>query len=169
MCGKAGAGKSTLALSLARQHDATLLCEDVWLARLYPEELRDFNDYLVYAKRIQKVVAPLVIDLLSRQSVVLDFPANTVQGRLWYRSLFEQAKVAHTLHHLPASNSLCLSRIAQRNLARPEGSHQLDEATFMTITALFVRPYESEGFHVVQHDRLQVHNAPSTDPPPRQP
>jgi len=36
MCGKAGAGKSTLAQALAIEHNAILICEDVWMARLFP-------------------------------------------------------------------------------------------------------------------------------------
>lgn len=36
-CGKAGAGKSTLARELATTRRAILLCEDVWLARLFAD------------------------------------------------------------------------------------------------------------------------------------
>lgn len=151
MCGKAGAGKSTLASSLATRHHAALLCEDIWLARLFPDELSDFNAYLKYARRLKQVVAPLVIDLLSRQSVVLDFPANTIESRRWFRSIFEQAKCSHTLHHVSADNALCLRRIARRNIERPEGSHELDEPTFLHITSFFEPPAADEGFHVQLH------------------
>lgn len=153
MCGKAGAGKSTLSKDLARQHDALLVCEDIWLARLYPEELHDFNDYIKYSRRIKEVVAPMVVDMLARHSVVLDFPANTAQSRKWFKPIFRQANAAHTLHYLPASNSLCLNRIAKRNLDRPEGSHELDEATFMQITAMFEPPSSTEGFNVLIHEQ----------------
>jgi len=148
MCGKAGAGKSTLAASLAQQHDAVLLREDIWLARLFPDELATFADYIKYSKRIKLVVAPLVVELLARQSVVLDFPANTRESRNWFRSIFEQANCAHTLHHLDASNQLCLQRIAKRNAERPEGSHELDEATFNLVTSYFQPPLPDEGFNV---------------------
>lgn len=151
MCGKAGAGKSTLAHALAHRHQAVLLSEDVWLARLYPDELSSFDDYIRCARRIKQVVAPLVVDLLSRQSVVLDFPANTVESRRWFRALFEQAACAHTLHHVHASHALCLARIAQRNVERPEGSHEIDEATFMHITSFFEAPTPGEGLHVQLH------------------
>jgi predicted kinase len=36
MCGKAGAGKSTLSKALALQHDAALICEDIWLGQALP-------------------------------------------------------------------------------------------------------------------------------------
>lgn len=153
MCGKAGAGKSTLSKALAMQHDAVLVCEDIWLARLFPDEIRDFNDYLRYSRRIKDVVAPLVVDMLGRQSVVLDFPANTVQSRQWFKSICQQAGSAHVLHHLSASNALCLSRIAKRNAERPEGSCELDEATFMHITSFFEAPSPAEGFNVLLHEQ----------------
>lgn len=153
MCGKAGAGKSTLSKALARQHDALLVCEDVWLARLYPEELHDFNDYIEYPRRIKEVVAPMVIDMLARHSVVLDFPANTVQSRHWFQSIFQHANAAHTLDYMDASNSVCLSRIAKRNVDRPEGSHVLDEGTFMRITAMFEPPSSTEGFNILLHEQ----------------
>ena len=49
-CGKAGAGKSTIARELAAAEGAILLCEDVWLARLHGQEMKTFdelfNEYL---------------------------------------------------------------------------------------------------------------------------
>lgn len=153
MCGKAGAGKSTLSRTLARQHDAVLISEDIWLARLFPDEMRDFDDYIRYSRRIKHIVEPLVVDLLAHRSVVLDFPANTVRSRQWFRSIIQQAQSSHTLHYLSASNAICLSRIAHRNTERPAGSHELDEATFLRITSLFEAPSPAEGFNVQLHDQ----------------
>lgn len=153
MCGKAGAGKSTLSKALSKQHNAVLISEDIWLSRLFPHEISDFNEYIKYSRRIKEVVAPLVIDMLAQQSVVLDFPANTVQSRLWFKSIIQQAKSEHTLHYVSASNALCLSRIALRNVERPEGSHEIDEATFMHITSFFELPSSDEGFNVEVHEQ----------------
>ncbi|MCZ4314332.1 ATP-binding protein [Comamonadaceae bacterium G21597-S1] len=153
MCGKAGAGKSTLSRTLAKQHDAVLISEDIWLARLFPDEMRDFDDYIRYSRRIKQVVEPLVVDMLAHRSVVLDFPANTARSRQWFGSLIQHAQSAHTLHYLRASNAICLRRIAQRNSERPEGSHELDEATFLQITSLFEAPSPAEGFDVQLHEQ----------------
>ena len=153
MCGKAGSGKSTMSKALARQLNAALISEDIWIARLYPEEIRDFNEYIMYSRRVKEVVAPLVIDLLARQTVVLDFPANTIQSRQWFKSIIQQAGSEHRLHYLHASNALCLSRIAVRNVERPEGSHEIDEATFMHITSFFEPPSSDEGFNVQVHEQ----------------
>jgi predicted kinase len=151
LCGKAGAGKSALAQGLAASTGALLISEDVWLSRLYGEQIVSFEDYLRCAQRLRTVVVPLVTDVLRQRSVVLDFPANTVASRGWLRSLIDAARVPHTLHWLEASDALCLQRIARRNVERPEGSHELSEAMFHHITSFFQPPGEDEGFRVQRH------------------
>jgi predicted kinase len=152
LCGKAGAGKSTLASALAQQHFAILICEDVWLARLFGERMKTFEDYKVFAQRVKTVLGPLVVDLLAaKQSVVLDFPANTKASRVWFRSLFEAAGATHALHYLDVPDQTCLLRIEKRNVERPEGSHHLTEEDFARISSYFEAPEPSEGFQLVAH------------------
>ena len=92
LCGKAGAGKSTLATALAADHGAILISEDIWLARLFGDRMKTFDDYRSYSERARSVVGPLVIDLLrAGQHVVMDYPANTQAWRSWLRSLYESA------------------------------------------------------------------------------
>ncbi len=147
LCGHAGAGKSTLATALAAQHGATLICEDLWLSRLFGDQIHSFDDYLRCARRLRTVVGPLVIDLLaSGRNVVLDFPANTRASRAWYRSLFEQAAAAHVLHYVDTSDERCLRQIAQRNANLSEGSRHVTEAEFRHIRSLFEAPEAAEGF-----------------------
>jgi hypothetical protein len=77
LCGKMAAGKSTLSKKLAAGFDAVLICEDLWLSRLYGNEIHTFDDYLKYSARLKEVLSPLVLDLLRLgNSVVLDFPGN---------------------------------------------------------------------------------------------
>lgn len=154
MCGKVGAGKSTLAKALCVQHQATLMCEDVWLARLFPDELVSFDDYIKYTRRIKTVVGPLAAELLQRQSVVLDFPANTAATRAWFRSIFEAAGVPHVLHWVDTPEQRCLAQIARRNIERPEGSHEITEAMFHHISSFFEAPASAEGFNVQIHPCL---------------
>lgn len=151
-CGKAGAGKSTRAHRLAQELPALLISEDVWLARLYGDEMKVFDDYVRFSRRLNTVVAPLVVDLLRRgQSVVMDFQANTKARRAWLRSIVEEAGAAHVLHHVQTPDALCLQRIAQRNIERPEGSHALTEQDFQHVSSFFEAPEADEGFHVVTH------------------
>ena len=107
LCGKAGAGKSTLALALASKHRAILISEDIWLARLFGDRMKTFDDYRTFSQRARTVIGPLVVDLLvAGQNVVMDFPANTRVTRAWFRSLFESAGADNLLHYLEAADQL---------------------------------------------------------------
>ena len=151
LCGKAGAGKSILATALAAEHKAILIAEVIWLIRLYGP-MKSFDDYRAYSQRAKTVVGPLVTDLLSLgQSVVLDYPANTKSSRLWLRSLFESAGAHHLLHYLATPVELCLKRIDQRNIDRPEGSYHLTRDDFDYVSSFFEAPEDDEGFKVQLH------------------
>jgi len=163
LAGKMAAGKSTLARALAAEHGAVLVCEDLWLQRLYPTEITDFATYLQHAARLKAVVAPHVQALLAQGlSVVMDFPANTPAARAWMRSIFEAAGADHRLHHVAVPDHLCKQQLARRNHERPEGSMVMSEAQFDQITALFQPPLPAEGFTVQVHAR-----ADGTAPPGR--
>jgi predicted kinase len=149
MCGKAGAGKSTLAKKIASAEKAFLISEDIFLTRLYGLEMKSFDDYLVFSKRLKTVIEPLVTDLLfAGHSVVLDFPANTMKSREWFRSIFSYANASHQLHFIDIPESICLERIAERNVNLPEGSHQLTVDQFNYITSFFEAPRSFEGFNI---------------------
>lgn len=153
LCGKVAAGKTTLARRLAEQHRALLISEDLWLSRLYPVEIRSFDDYLLHARRLREVVGPHVRDLLAHgQSVVLDFPMNVPSARAWARGVFEAAGADHRLHHVKASDPLCLRQLARRNRELPEGSVVVSVEQFEAITAMFREPTADEGFKVELHE-----------------
>ena len=149
MCGKAGAGKSTVASTVASENNAILISEDVWLARLFGDQMKTFNDYIHFSKKLKTVVGPLARDLLSHgHSVVLDFQANTKVGRSWFRSIYEEARSAHVLHFVQTSDQVCLQRIEKRNAERPEGSHHLSKQDFEYVSSFFEAPEQAEGFNV---------------------
>ncbi len=151
-CGKAGAGKTTLAARLAQESGALLISEDVCMVRLFGDQLKTFDDYIRLSKRLKDVIGPLTTDLLiAGQSVVLDFQANTTAGRSWFRSVFEAAGAAHVLHFVNTPDDTCLAQIGQRNRARPEGSHHLTEADFIHVSSYFQAPEASEGFNLKVH------------------
>src|SRR5215217_4400560 len=78
LCGKAGAGKSRVAAGIAASEQAFLISEDVWLARLFGDQMHTFDDYRRLSLRLRTVVGPLAVEILQGgRSVVLDFPANT--------------------------------------------------------------------------------------------
>ena len=149
VCGKIGAGKSTLTRRLADAPATVLISEDAWLAALYPGEIVDLPDYVRTSTRLKQVMAEHVVALLEAGvSVVLDFPANTVSSRAWARGIFEKAGVAHRLHFLDVPDEVCKARLRARN-ASGEHPFETTDAEFDLITRHFVAPSEAEGFHVV--------------------
>ena len=149
------AGKSTLSRKLVADHRAILVCEDIWLQRLYPVEITDFESYLSYSERLKSVVAPHVAMLLRHGlSVVLDYPANVPQARAWVRHMFEAAGANHVLHFVDTPNELCKLQLAKRNREKPEGSMEMSEEQFERITSLFRPPEASEGFNIQVHGAI---------------
>ncbi|WP_260675858.1 MULTISPECIES: AAA family ATPase [Nostocales] len=152
-CGKMASGKSTLSKKLALDYNAILICEDIWLSKLYPEEISSFDDYLKYSSRLKNVVSQHVQSILEQGiSVVLDFPGNVPSQRKWFRSIFEAAKVNHILHYIDASDSLCKEQLLKRNAEKPEGSMIMSEAEFDYITTYFQPPTADEGFNISRYE-----------------
>lgn len=146
VCGKIGAGKSTLSQWLVAQPRHVLISEDAWLAALYPGQIHSVADYLLRAALTQHVRAILQAGV----SVVLDVPFNTPAARAWGRELFESAGVAHQLHFLDVPDAICKARLRARN-ARGEHPFQASDEAFEQITRHFVAPVPEEGFVVIRH------------------
>ena len=151
MTGKIASGKSTLAKSLAAEHSALLLSEDLWLSRLYPDQIKSITDYVRLARQIREVMGPLVTDLLrAGVTVVLDFPANTPQDRQWLRGLADAAGVSHCVHYIEVDDDTCRARLHLRNQC---GEHEFaaTDAEFDLITGYFCAPDEGEEVRVEVH------------------
>ncbi|MCG6911577.1 MAG: ATP-binding protein [Deltaproteobacteria bacterium] len=153
-CGKMAAGKSTLAIALAKDNDAILLKEDDWLSYLYPEEITDIQEYIRYSARLKNILSGHVVSLLSHGvSVVLDFPANTKDQRNWFRSIYERANASHLLHFVDVSDAICKRQLKERSKDKPEGSAFTSDAEFDAITKYFQAPSEDEGFDIIRYQR----------------
>src|SRR5262245_22985168 len=154
-CGKMAAGKSTLAKELAQREDAVLLVQDELLNTLYHGEIIDIAAFVKCSSRLQKALAPIICDLLSKGiSVVLDFPGNTKVQRAWFRELFDRANVDHELHFIDVSDAVAKSQLKNRSSDLPQGTRWTTEAEFDAITQYFQPPSEDEGFNVVRHERV---------------
>ena len=151
LCGKIGAGKSTLANRLATRPATVLISEDHWNSSLFPGKLKSIEDYSRYSRRLRKAMGPHVVCLLKAgMSVVLDFPANTLASRSWMRRIFEDANAANELHFLDVSDETCKRRLRERNLAG-EHPYRASETEYEIFTSYFVPPTPEEGFNVVVH------------------
>ena len=152
-CGKMAAGKSTLAKTLAKKHNAILLVEDEWLSELYPEEITNIPDYLEYSSRLKNVLSNHIKSILSSGvSVVLDFPANTESQRTWFRLLFEETKSSHILHYVDKSDDECKQQLKKRSANMPEGSAFTTDKEFDAINKYFQTPVESEAFNIARYE-----------------
>lgn len=151
LCGKIGSGKSTLAAQLAQAPGTILVAQDFWMATLYPDELKNIDDYQRLVPRLRAAMRPHLIALLrAGLSLVLDFPANTIAGRAWLRGIADEAGVGHVLHILQASDELCLARLEKRN-ALGQHEYQVSRAEFDAFTAHFQPPTPDEGLTIVEH------------------
>lgn len=146
--GKMGAGKSTQSKRTSAERNAVLISEDEWLAKLYPNKISSFDDYIHYSLLLKPLVKSHVLEILKTgTSVVMDFPANTVKQREWFKELIIQAKVPHELIYLNVSDDICLKQIETRCLEQPERAKFDTESMFIEVTKYFQEPHQSEGFN----------------------
>jgi hypothetical protein len=126
-----------------------LICEDLWLQQLYPDEIAGFDDYLRCARRLKAVLAPHVAALLAKDiSVVLDFPANVPAQRAWFRDLLAASGAGHVMHFVDTDHARCIDQLHKRNREQPPGSMPLSLEQFEALSAMFVPPADDEGFNV---------------------
>ena len=148
-CGKMGSGKTTLSLEIAESTGAIRLSEDEWLTALYPEEIEAFDDYMKYSYRLRSMLKSHVQKILqSGVSVVMDFPANTINQRKWFKQILANDDIQHRLICIEASDQLCLSRIQSRREEQPERAKFDTEEVFNRVTGYFQPPTEKEGFNI---------------------
>lgn len=151
LCGKIGAGKSTLSQQLAAKPRHVLISEDAWLATLHPGDIHSISDYLQRAATLRSVLTDHLRALLCvGVSVVLDFPFNTPAARAWAREVFEPVGAAHRLHFLDVADEVCKARLHARN-ALGEHPFQANDEAFEQITRHFVAPAAEEGFVVMRY------------------
>ncbi|MBV7317627.1 ATP-binding protein [Shewanella sp. NIFS-20-20] len=150
-CGKMGAGKSTKASEIAQKSNAVLLSEDEWLASLYPNKISSLNDYIEYSNLLKPQIKKLVQSMLSAgTNVVIDFPANTLSQRDWFRSIFSEIEAPHNLVYIDLSNEICLKQIEKRRKEQPERSATDTADMFEQVTKYFMAPTPEEGFNTTK-------------------
>ena len=83
----------------------------------------------------------------------MDFPANTVTQRKWFKAIVSEVNAPHELIYLNTSEEICLKQIAQRRIERPERAAFDTEEVFRHVTSLFEEPSAAEGFNIEQIER----------------
>jgi predicted kinase len=147
-CGKMGAGKTTKSREISQERNAVLLSEDEWLSSLYPNRIKTLADYIEYSGLLKPQMKRLVQSILaSGANVVMDFPANTIQQREWFKAIFSEIQAPHELVYIDQSNEICLEQIAKRRVEQPERAATDTEEIFVLVTKYFVAPTSDEGFN----------------------
>lgn len=147
-CGKMGAGKSTKSLEISQKRNAVLLSEDEWLESMYPNSIETLEDYIKYSAQLKPQMKKLVQSILTTgTNVVMDFPANTIPQREWFRSIFSEIQAPHELIYLDQPNEICLKQIAKRRKEQPHRAATDTEQMFELVTKYFVEPTADEGFN----------------------
>ena len=150
--GKMAAGKSTLSKEIANERNTILISEDEWLEQLFEDEIKTFEDYIVYSSRLKPLIKEHVLSLLDEGiSVVLDFPANTKKQRSWFLEIIDLG-YPHQLHYVEASDELCLKQLAMRSEGL-EDSAFTTEAMFHEVTRYFEPPSNDEKFDIKVYKR----------------
>lgn len=152
VCGKIASGKSTLTARLGAEPGTVVIAEDDWLGTLFADQMRSIKDYVRFSEKLRRIMGPHVASLLEAGvSVVLDFPANTVENRTWMRGILDRTAADHRLHVLEVSDDVCLARLRARN-ARGEHPFAVTDAQFERITKHYAPPMPEEGFTILRHD-----------------
>ena len=150
ICGKIAAGKSTLAAHLGDHPNTLVIAEDDWLAALFKDQMATGQDYMRCATKLKSVMGPHVSAILrSGLSVVLDYPANTVDFRRWMRDVANAGDARCIIHVLDVPDEVCLARLRERNTA---GAHAFaaTEAQFRQFSKFYRPPTAEEGFDEIR-------------------
>ena len=151
-CGKMGSGKTTLSKIIVENELGVLLSEDHWLAAHFPGSINTFSDYIRYSNQIKPFLKSLVINLLTtKNTVVMDFPANTRKQRQWFKNICDEAGCEHKLMYLPVSNETCLARLEIRRVEQPERAQFDTETVFNEVTNYFEAPADHEGLNIIYY------------------
>lgn len=152
LAGQIASGKSTLAKKLSKQHDAIVISEDEWLSQIFADEMSTIEDYIRYSNKLKRAMEPHLLSLIQiGLSIVLDFPANTLNQRAWMRNLIDKAGCEHVLHFLDVPVDVCKSRLQERN---HQGTHafQVTDKQFDVISGYFDAPSPEEQFTIIKYD-----------------
>jgi adenylate kinase family enzyme len=147
--GKMGAGKTTKSREIAQKLNAVLISEDEWLEAIYPNSIASLEDYIKYSARLKPQMKKLVQSILAAGTdVVMDFPANTVSQRNWFKGIFSEIQAPHELVYIDLPDNMCLEQVGKRRIEQPERATTDTEAMFEQVTRHFVAPTSDEGFNI---------------------
>jgi predicted kinase len=149
LLGPVGAGKSTLALELAREHRAVRLTLDEWMVRLFSEDRPGSGVVEWYRERARRTVSQIwaVTTLLVERGidVVLELGLIVRAEREGFYVLVRHAGLKLTIHVVDAPRDVRRERVLERNRSRGATfSMVVPEAIFELASDLWEPPDAAE-------------------------
>jgi predicted kinase len=144
ICGLPGAGKTTLAKQLEKEHNALRLCPDEWITQI----LADPND-IPELDRLRSPVESLQWDVAKR-TLVLGVNAILENGfwsreeRNYFRNEAEGLGANVELHYLDADIDELWRRISKRNSELPPETFLVSKENLEEWAKSFETPLEDE-------------------------
>ena len=84
---------------------------------------------------------------MAGTDVVMDFPANTLAQREWFREIFSEIQAGHRLIYIDLPDEVCKAQVAKRRIEQPQRAATDTPEMFEQITRYFVPPATDEGFN----------------------
>ena len=144
MVGLPCAGKTTLALTLEREHSAIRLTLDEWHLRLFGQDAEDPEHNARH-----RLIESLLWDVASRAlalgtNVILDFGFWAREEREDFRSRAKKLGASSEVHFLDVPHDELLRRLAQRNAQHSKFSFRIPEEMMKPWIESFQKPTTDE-------------------------
>ena len=148
LCGKPGAGKTTLANFLAQNYGFIHFSADDFMLRLFGE-IEDRNLFNKKLNACKELIYELCFKLLNNNDVVLDFGFWTKEERQHIRSTFSKYNV-FTIY-IKLSDDEIFNRIEKRNSNLKENEYFMDKETFNFLSSKFEEPNNEKNLIVFEN------------------
>lgn len=143
--GPVGAGKSTFAAGLCKQHDCITLSLDDWMARLFSADKPDsaFMEWYVgrKARCIEQIWLTACDILNSGKDVVLELGLIHSTERLEFYDRMDGASIRFTVYFLNAARDVRAKRVQNRNQDKgPTFSMHVSDQVFAMASDMWQAP-----------------------------
>ncbi|MFE2696393.1 AAA family ATPase [Streptomyces mirabilis] len=138
--GLPGAGKTTRARQLAKEHNALRLTPDEWMIPLFGEPEADGKRDVLEGRLLSLAMEALRLGT----NVVLDFGCWSRAERSAIRWLAESAGASCRLVYVPVDLETQRARIARRQSLTPDQNFPVNEADLLNWRMLFEEPDAAE-------------------------
>ena len=148
LCGKPGAGKTTLANFLAQNYGFIHLSVDDFMLRLFGE-IEDRNLFNEKLNACKELIYELCFKLLNNNDVVLDFGFWGKEERQLIRNKFSEYNVLTI--YIKLSDDEIFNRIEKRNSNLKENEYFIDKETFNFLSSKFEEPNNEKNLIVFEN------------------